>query len=90
MLRLDPRPLLLRNPEVSRQFIRLLAGRVRAREQELLGMAYNSIRRRVADALLRLHEAAVSSGRTMRVRSLSPDVRRLLDLIGVTELLAGD
>ncbi len=41
-------------------------------------------------ALLRLHEAAVSSGRTMRVRSMSPDVRRLLDLIGVTELLAGD
>ena len=50
--------LLLRNPEVSQQFIRLLAGRVRAREQELLGMAYNSIRRRVADALLRLHEQA--------------------------------
>jgi CRP-like cAMP-binding protein/CheY-like chemotaxis protein len=50
--------LLLRSPEVSRQFIRLLAGRVRAREQELLGMAYNSIRRRVADALLRLHEQA--------------------------------
>ncbi|RZL16710.1 MAG: response regulator [Hymenobacter sp.] len=50
--------LLLRNPEVSRQFIRLLAGQVRAREQELLGMAYNSIRRRVADALLRLHEQA--------------------------------
>ena len=41
-------------------------------------------------ALLRLHEAAVSSGRPMRVRNLSPDVRRLLDLIGVTELLTGD
>ena len=50
--------LLLRNAEVSQQFIRLLAGRVRAREQELLGMAYNSIRRRVADALLRLHAQA--------------------------------
>lgn len=50
--------LLLRNPDVSRQFIRLLAGRVRARERELLGMAYNSIRRRTADALLRLHEQA--------------------------------
>ncbi|RZK22220.1 MAG: response regulator [Hymenobacter sp.] len=50
--------LLLRNPHVSRQFIRLLAGRVHAREQELLSMAYNSIRRRVADVLLRLHEQA--------------------------------
>lgn len=56
--RQDFTELLLRNPDIGRQFIRLLAGRVRAREQELLGMAYNSIRRRVADALLRLHEQA--------------------------------
>ncbi|GAA4389991.1 response regulator [Hymenobacter koreensis] len=48
--------LLIRNPEVSQQFIRLLAGRVSEREHQLVGMAYNSIRRRVADALLRLHE----------------------------------
>jgi len=40
-------------------------------------------------ALLRLHEAAVASGRPLHVRNLSPDVRRLLDLIGVTDLLAG-
>jgi len=48
--------LLHRNAEVSRQFIRLLAGRVGTREEELLAMAYSSIRRRVADTLLRLHE----------------------------------
>ena len=53
--------LLLRSPEVSRQFIRLLAGRVRAREHLLLGMAYNSIRRRVADELLRLHAQATAA-----------------------------
>ena len=41
-------------------------------------------------ALLRLHDAAVGSGRTMRVRRLTPDVKRLLDLIGVTELLTGE
>jgi CRP-like cAMP-binding protein/ActR/RegA family two-component response regulator len=50
--------LLLRNREVSQQFIRLLAGRVSEREQQLLEMAYNSIRRRVADVLVRLHEEA--------------------------------
>ncbi|RYY15430.1 MAG: response regulator [Cytophagaceae bacterium] len=55
--------LLLRNPDVSQQFIRLLAGRVRTREQELLGMAYNSIRRRVADTLLRLHAQAQAAQR---------------------------
>ena len=53
--------LLLRNPEVGRQFVHLLAGRVHAREQELLGMAYDSIRRRVADALLRLHAPGEAS-----------------------------
>jgi len=52
----DCTQLVMRNPEVGQQFIRLLAGRVSEREQQLLGMAYSSIRRRVADILLRLHE----------------------------------
>lgn len=47
--------LLLVNPVVSNQFIRLLANDVSERETQLLGMAYNSLRRRVADTLLRLH-----------------------------------
>jgi CRP-like cAMP-binding protein/CheY-like chemotaxis protein len=50
--------LLLRNPEVGQQFIRLLAGRVSEREEQLLAMAYSSIRRRVADTLLQLHAQA--------------------------------
>ena len=45
---------LLRQPEASQQLIRLLAGREREREQQLVDMAYNSLRRRVADTLLRL------------------------------------
>ncbi|MBG8556261.1 response regulator [Hymenobacter guriensis] len=52
---------LLRNPAVGHQFIRLLAGRVTEREEQLLGMAYNSIRRRVADTLLRMHEQAATA-----------------------------
>lgn len=47
--------LLLVNPVVSSQFIRLLAGQIGERETQLLGMAYDSLRRRVADTLLRLH-----------------------------------
>lgn len=46
--------LLLANPAVSGQFIKLLAGRVSERETQLMGMAYSSLRRRVADTLLRL------------------------------------
>jgi CRP-like cAMP-binding protein len=53
--------LLLRNSEVSQQFIRLLAGRVHEREAQLTGMAYHSLRRRVADALLQLHTQAVAA-----------------------------
>ena len=48
--------LLLVNPVVSGRFIQLLAGQVGEREVQLLGMAYSSLRRRVADTLLRLHE----------------------------------
>ncbi|MDB5234356.1 MAG: transcriptional regulator [Hymenobacter sp.] len=54
--------LLLRNPAVGQQFIRLLAGRVSEREAQLLAMAYSSIRRRVADTLLHLHEQAGPDG----------------------------
>jgi CRP-like cAMP-binding protein/ActR/RegA family two-component response regulator len=49
---------LLHHPEAGPQLLRLLASRVSAREQQLLDMAYHSIRRRVADALLHLHAQA--------------------------------
>ena len=50
--------LLLRNPEVGQQFVRLLAGQVSEQAELLLAMAYSSIRRRVADTLVQLHEQA--------------------------------
>ena len=53
----DFRQLLTTQPEVGKQFVRLLAGRVNEKENQLLGMAYSSLRRRVADALLRLQES---------------------------------
>lgn len=52
----DFQQLLSANPAVSAQFIKLLAGQVSDREVQLLSMAYNSLRRRVADTLLRLGE----------------------------------
>ena len=48
--------LMTRDADVARRFIELLANRVSDREQQLLGMAYNSLRRRVADTLLRLYQ----------------------------------
>jgi CRP-like cAMP-binding protein/ActR/RegA family two-component response regulator len=44
--------LMNRNPEVAKKFIQLLARNVGSKEDQLLGMAYNSLRKKVADALL--------------------------------------
>jgi len=42
-------------PEVGREFIKLLANDVRDKEEQLLQLAYNSVRKRMAEAMLRLH-----------------------------------
>ncbi|AMR29476.1 transcriptional regulator [Hymenobacter psoromatis] len=69
--------LLLRNPAVSQQFIHLLAGRVSEREQLLLSMAYGSIRRRVADMLLRLSEPTAGDP-DARIQLLRDDMAALV------------
>ena len=46
--------LLLSSREVTHKFIKLLANNVTEKENQLLGLAYNSLRKRVADALLAL------------------------------------
>lgn len=46
--------LLNHNQEVARKFIQLLAKNISNKENQLLGLAYNSLRRKVADALLLL------------------------------------
>lgn len=42
-------------PEISREFIKILANDIREKEDQLLQLAYNSVRKRMAEALLRLH-----------------------------------
>ncbi|TCZ73346.1 response regulator [Flaviaesturariibacter aridisoli] len=44
------------NPQVTRRFISLLSKDVREKEEQLLKIAYNSLRRKVADALLSAQE----------------------------------
>jgi DNA-binding response OmpR family regulator len=43
------------NREVMGQFIKMLAGNVHDKEEQLLGIAYNSLRKKVAEALIMLH-----------------------------------
>jgi CRP-like cAMP-binding protein/CheY-like chemotaxis protein len=42
-------------PEVAREFIRLLANNIREKEEQLLQLAYHSVRKRMAEAMLRLN-----------------------------------
>lgn len=44
------------NPEVTKKFIQLLAKNISEKEEHLLGLAYNSLRKKVADALLLLQK----------------------------------
>ncbi|MDB5062132.1 MAG: response regulator [Mucilaginibacter sp.] len=42
-------------PEVAREFINIMANDVREKEEQLLQLAYHSVRKRMAEALLRLY-----------------------------------
>ncbi|MCW3126509.1 MAG: transcriptional regulator, Crp/Fnr family [Bacteroidetes bacterium] len=44
------------NSEISRKFIKILASNVSERETQLLKLAYNSLRKRVADALILINQ----------------------------------
>ena len=44
------------NATIAQKFIRILAGNVSDKENQLLGLAYNSLRKKVADALLMLQK----------------------------------
>ncbi|QEM05138.1 response regulator [Mucilaginibacter rubeus] len=43
-------------PDIAREFIKLLSNHIRDREEQLLQLAYNSVRKRMADTLVRLHK----------------------------------
>lgn len=51
----DFEQLILSNKDVSINFIRLLAGNIVERENSLVSLAYNTVRKRVADALSKLY-----------------------------------
>lgn len=48
--------LLYSSKEVSTKFIKMLAGSVNSKQEELLNLAYDTVRKRVADALLKLQD----------------------------------
>ena len=54
--------LLYSSKEVSHKFIKLLAGSIETKQQELLNLAYNTVRKRVADSLLKLEDKYNTKG----------------------------
>jgi CRP/FNR family transcriptional regulator, cyclic AMP receptor protein len=48
--------LLNKNAEVAKKFIQLLAQNISTKENQLLGLAYNSLRKKVAEALIQLQK----------------------------------
>jgi CheY-like chemotaxis protein len=57
--KIDFEKLLLSDKDVSTSFIKLLAGDILEREKSLVNLAYNTVRKRVAEALVKLYEKYV-------------------------------
>lgn len=73
--------LIYHNQEVANQFTRLLAGNVSHQQERLLKLAYQSVRKRVAEALLMVQLKFYSRADAQRPEGRTPDARRLEDLI---------
>lgn len=65
--------LLFKNPGISKKFIQLLSGNIQEKQDQLLKLAYNSVRKRVADALVILAEKFDNSDLDVRTIKVSRD-----------------
>jgi CRP-like cAMP-binding protein len=72
--------LIYKNAEVSRKFIEILTNELRDNEQQLLEMAYNSVRKRVAQALVKLSDKYKKDGEQTFSMQISRD--DLANLVG--------
>lgn len=59
--------LISRNRDVARQFIRLLSNKVEEQERQLLRLAYDTVRKRTAEALLMLVKGAPKGSASLKV-----------------------
>jgi len=54
-------------PDIAREFIKLLAKDVKDKEEHLLQMAYNSVRKKMADAMVRLQKQQGDAGGSFKI-----------------------
>jgi CRP-like cAMP-binding protein len=72
--------LIFKNPGISKKFIQMLSGNVHEKQDKLLKLAYNSVRKRVADALVDLAEKFGEPGTDSTIVKVSRD--DLASLVG--------
>ncbi len=66
--RQDFQALVFQNKEISTQFIKMLSMDLESKEKELMAMAYDTVRKRTADALVKLYDSYKSSSNTSNVK----------------------
>ncbi len=70
--------LLYKDRDVSIRFIKMLAHDVKEKEQHLLQLAYASVRQRVAQAILRVHERYAANGQGLGVKISREDLASIV------------
>jgi CRP-like cAMP-binding protein/CheY-like chemotaxis protein len=73
----DFNQLIFANRDVASRLIKMLARNVAVKEEQLLHLAYDSVRKRVANALILLHDRYQEEGRE-EIRILREDLARLV------------
>lgn len=63
--------LIYKNAEVSRKFIKMLSDNLKEREEQLIKLAYNSVRKRVAEGLVTLYNRYKKDGETQFSMNIS-------------------
>lgn len=72
--------LIYKNSEISKKFIEILTDNLRENEEQLIKLAYNSVRKRVAEALVKLSDKYKKSGD--QVFSMNVSREDLANLVG--------
>lgn len=79
----DFKLLIFNNREIAANFIKLISGNVMDKEKRLLQLAYASVRERVANLILKLHEEELQNKNTTGVVHISRD--DLANIIGTSK-----
>lgn len=70
--------LIYANRDVSARFIKMLVNNIAEQEDQLLNLAYDSVRKRVATALLKVYDKYAEDGKSSSLQILRDDLARIV------------